>query len=134
MIVIADTNIIIRLLVRDDESQFKSVSDLFRNAEEIIIPTTVYCEVAWVLSASYRIRKVKLLETLRKLLASKKISVREDEIEAGLSMMEEGGDFADGVNAYAGQAMAHGSAVFASFDKRAVRLLTERGISAMVPG
>ena len=121
MIVIADTNIIIRLLVRDDESQFKAVSDLFRNAEEIIIPTTVYCEVAWVLSASYRIRKVKLLETLRKLLASKKISVREDEIEAGLSMMEEGGDFADGVIAAEGDLL--GGTEFVSFDQQAVKLL-----------
>jgi hypothetical protein len=49
-------------------------------------------------------------------------------------MLEKGGDFADGVNEYTGRIMARGAVVFASFDKDAVQILTERGISAMIPG
>jgi hypothetical protein len=36
----------------------------------------------------------------------------DDEVHAGLQMMDAGGDFAEGVNAYAGERMASGAAVF----------------------
>jgi predicted nucleic-acid-binding protein len=55
-----------------------------------------------------------------------------DEVAAGLTMMQHGGDFADGVIAYTGHKMAHGNAVFISFDKKAVRLLAEQGIASLV--
>jgi hypothetical protein len=50
-------------------------------------------------------------------------------------MMENGGNFADGVNAHVGQKMARKgtSPVFASFDMQAVRILKEKGIPAVVP-
>lgn len=45
--------------------------------------------------------------------------------EAGLAMLEAGGDFADGVIAYEGHWL--GGETFTSFDKKAVELLTDQG-------
>ena len=133
MKIIADTNILVRFLTQDDKAQFTKVKDLFSQVDEIIIPTHVFCEIAWVLSFSYKIGKDKISEIMNALVSSNKIISREDEIEAGLEMLENGGDFADGVNEYSGRQMANGQSVFASFDKKAVRIFNERGISAMVP-
>jgi predicted nucleic-acid-binding protein len=133
MKIITDTNILIRFLVNDDEKQFKIVSKLLNDAEAIIIPTHVFCELVWVLSVGYKLKSEIISEKIKGLLQSHKVVVKEDEAEAGLRMMELGGDFADGVNAYAGQGMARGQAVFASFDKQAVRLLADQGLPAIVP-
>ena len=45
--------------------------------------------------------------------------------EAGLSLLEAGGDFADGVIAYEGAWL--GAETFVSFDKKAVCLLNRQG-------
>jgi hypothetical protein len=62
-----------------------------------------------------------------------RVVINDEEVQAGLEMMAAGGDFADGVNAYTGSRMAGGAAVFVSFDRKKVRLLNERGLSALVP-
>jgi len=49
-------------------------------------------------------------------------------VEAGLAVLDAGGDFADGVIAYEGQWL--GAETFVSFDKKAVALLIARGQSA----
>jgi predicted nucleic-acid-binding protein len=56
MKIITDTNILIRFLVNDDEKQFKIVSKLLNDAEAIIIPTHVFCELVWVLSVGYKLK------------------------------------------------------------------------------
>jgi len=49
-------------------------------------------------------------------------------VEAGLSFLDAGGDFADGIIAFEGSWL--GGEVFVSFDKKAVALLNEQGQSA----
>jgi predicted nucleic-acid-binding protein len=70
---------------------------------------------------------------IRGILKLDKVVVATDEIDAGLRFLDEGGDFADGVIAYAGGKMASGPSTFVSFDQRAVGLLNDRGIAAMIP-
>jgi len=48
-------------------------------------------------------------------------------------MLDDGGDFADGVVQYTGSLLAEGPSTFASFDQAAVRRLVMRGIAAVVP-
>ncbi|MCE4317542.1 PIN domain-containing protein, partial [Xanthomonas hortorum] len=48
-------------------------------------------------------------------------------VEAGLLVLDAGGDFADGVIAYEGNWL--GGETFVSFDKKAVALLTAQGQS-----
>jgi predicted nucleic-acid-binding protein len=51
-------------------------------------------------------------------------------VEAGLSLLEAGGDFADGAIAYEG-AWLRGE-TFVSFDKKAAKLLTAQGQAAQL--
>ena len=49
-------------------------------------------------------------------------------VEAGLALLEAGGDFADGIMAYEGTWL--GGETFVSFDKNTVSLLTKQGKAA----
>jgi predicted nucleic-acid-binding protein len=49
-------------------------------------------------------------------------------VEAGLAILEAGGDFADGAIAYEGNWL--GAETFVSFDKKAVKLMEVQGMSA----
>jgi predicted nucleic-acid-binding protein len=132
--VIIDTNILVRFLVGDDEQQQKAAVRLFREADSIIIPTLVFCESVWVLRSRYKNAPRDIAAQIDGIVESHKIVVADDEVRAGLDMMEAGGDFADGVVAYTGRSLAlNGTAVFASFDQAAVRLLSQCGFSAFVP-
>ena len=50
--------------------------------------------------------------------------------QAGLALLEAGGDFADGVIAWDGSFL--GGETFVSFDKKAVALLTKQGHAAQL--
>lgn len=137
MKIIADTNIIVRLIVQPnteaDLQQAKLAANIIDQAARVIIPTHVFCELAWVLSSVYKLNTVQTTHAIQSVFNLNHLIIKEDEVEAGLHMLTQGGDFADGINAYTEQSIANGNAVFVSFDKQAVRLFTERGISALVP-
>jgi predicted nucleic-acid-binding protein len=136
MKVVVDTNILARLFIEPqtsaDDEQRAIAERLFLKFDELIIPTHVFCELAWLLNGRGYMKE-KIHAVFQHLLQTSKITCREDEVNAGIEMLGRGGDFADGVNEYCGRMMAHGASVFASFDKQAVQLLTERGIAAMIP-
>jgi len=76
----------------------------------------------------------RIAAQIKALCQTEKIVIADDEVKAGLDLMESGGDFADGVAAYVGRRLSPGGmAVFASFDQTAVRLLSQQGHSAFVP-
>jgi predicted nucleic-acid-binding protein len=131
--VILDTNVLVRLSVKDDKKQTESARKVFQTAATVTIPTSVLCEYAWVLSSVYKFKKAEVLSAIHALAQTEKIIVKDDEVEAGLQMLADDGDFADGVHAYAGWNMTPGQAVFVSFDKQAIRLLTVQGMPALMP-
>ena len=133
MNVIIDTNILLRYTVGDDVAQAAIAERVIETSTEVVIPTHVFCEYVWTLRARYKQPTEAIAEAIRAIVATDRIVVNDDEVQAGLLMMDDGGDFADGVAAYAGSCMASGPAVFASFDKQAVKLLVGRGLSALVP-
>ncbi|MDR3054902.1 MAG: type II toxin-antitoxin system VapC family toxin [Zoogloeaceae bacterium] len=137
MNVVIDTNIIVRTLVNPksegDAEQREIAINLFQKFDKVIIPTHVFCELAWLLKG-YNFQKQQIYFAFQAILESDKFVCREEEIEAGMLMLEKDGDFADGVNEYSGRMIAEGNCLFASFDKQAVQLLNERGIPAMIPG
>jgi predicted nucleic-acid-binding protein len=57
--------------------------------------------------------------------------VNQPAVEAGMAMLNVGGDFVDGVIAYEGNWL--GADTFVSFDKRAVKLLETQAKSARLP-
>lgn len=129
---IADTNILLRAVVRDDAKQARIAEAELAKADRIVVPIATLCEFAWVLSSGYRRSKGDIAKAIRGLLASAKVVTNRPVAEAGLSLLDCDGDFADGAIAFDGIAM--GGQTFVSFDKNAIKLLKSRGYAARVPG
>jgi predicted nucleic-acid-binding protein len=124
----ADTNVLVRAIIGDDEKQAERAQAELANAETIALPLTTLCELAWVLSQAYKIQAGKIASTIRGLINGGNIIVNRAAVDAGLVMLDAGGDFADGVIAYEGAWL--GAECFVSFDKKAVKLLEAQGIPA----
>jgi predicted nucleic-acid-binding protein len=68
------------------------------------------------------------MEAIRKLLRSASVVTNRPAVDAGLELLEKGGDFADGAIAYEGHWL--GAEEFVSFDKQAVLLIRSQGKKA----
>jgi predicted nucleic-acid-binding protein len=128
MKITADTNLLIRAAVQDDLRQARQASTALQTAELIAIPVPVLCEFVWVLRRGYKKSIADISDAIRRLMLSAKVVVNRPAVEAGLSVLEAGGDFADGVIAYEGNWL--GADVFVSFDEKAVSMLQSQGIQA----
>jgi len=82
----------------------------------------------WVLLRVYDLQPSDAAAAIRALLAAANVETNRPAVEAGLTALEAGGDFADGIIAYEGNWL--GGEVFVSFDKHAVALLTAQGQAA----
>jgi predicted nucleic-acid-binding protein len=133
MIVVADTNIVARLVMQDDEQQFQAAARLVGAATKIAVPSIVFCELVWVLRSSYKRDSQYIAKAIRGLLQIKTLVTDDDAVLAGLQMLESNGDFADGVVQYTGNQLAGGSSIFVSFDKAAVTRFLASGITAIIP-
>lgn len=125
MRITADTNVLVRAITEDDEQQSKAAQAELATADVVALTLPALCELAWVLTRAYRTPSADVAKTIRRLIGSENVVVDRPAAEAGLALLEAGGDFADGVIAYEGRCL--GADTFVSFDKRAVRLLVEQG-------
>lgn len=128
MKITADTNILIRAAVQDDKAQAQQAVKLLQDATLIAVPTHVLCEFTWVLKQCYKKSNEMIIAAIHSLMNSGNVTVDRTAIDAGLSLLEAGGDFADGVIAYEGFRM--GATTLVSFDQKAVTLLKAKGIKA----
>ena len=128
MRVAVDTNVLVRAVVRDDPAQGSIAAQLLTDAELIAVALPCLCELVWVLRRVYGFPPADAADAIRALLAAANVETNRPAVEAGLSVLEAGGDFADGVIAYEGNWL--GGKTFASFDKKAVALLVAQGQSA----
>ena len=128
MKVTVDTNVLVRAVVRDDPAQASAAAKILTKAELIAVALPCLCEFVWVLLKVYGFQPLDAAAAIRALLATTNVEVNRPAVEAGLAILEAGGDFADGVIAYEGNWL--GGETFVSFDKKAVALLTAQGQSA----
>lgn len=128
MKVAVDTNVLVRAVVRDDPAQADVAAKILTDAELIAVALPCLCEFVWVLLRVYGFQPSDVAVALQALLATANVEVNRPAVEAGLAVLEAGGDFADGVIAYEGAWL--GAETFVSFDKKAVALLTAQGHSA----
>jgi predicted nucleic-acid-binding protein len=56
------------------------------------------CELVWVLSQAYKVPDADIAEAVRRLINSANVLVNGPAMQAGLAMLDAGGDFADGIN------------------------------------
>ncbi|MGC9269103.1 type II toxin-antitoxin system VapC family toxin [Acidiphilium sp.] len=97
MRVAVDTNVLVRYLTWDDETQSAHAAALIEQAETLIIPTIVLCETVRVLRRAYKFPPRDILEILRTLTTMPAVELDRPIVEAGIDLMAAGGDFADGV-------------------------------------
>ncbi|QQD71434.1 type II toxin-antitoxin system VapC family toxin [Acidithiobacillus ferrivorans] len=133
MRVAVDTNVLVRAAVRDDPAQAGIAAKVLIDAELIAVALPCLCEFVWVLLRVYSLQPTDAAAAIRALLAAANVEVNRPAVEAGLSVLEAGGDFADGVIAYEGNWL--GGETFVSFDKKAASLFLAQGQSALLlPG
>ena len=130
MKVTVDTNVLVRAVVQDDPVQATAAAKILRDAELIAVALPCLCEFVWILRRVYGFQSADVATAIRALLAVANVEVNRPAAEAGLSVLEAGGDFADGIIAYEGNWL--GAKTFVSFDKKAVSLLMARGQSAVL--
>ena len=128
MRIAVDTNVLLRDALQDDPLQARTAAKLLQNAELIAIPVPVLCEFVWVLLQGYKKSTAEIADAIRRLMRSANVTANRPAVEAGLELLEKGGDFADGAVAYEGYWL--GAEEFASFDKKAVTLLQSQGKKA----
>jgi len=128
MKVAVDTNVLVRAVVGDDSAQASIAARILTDAEVIAVALPCLCEFVWVLLRVYGFPSSDAANAIRALLAAANVQVNRPAVEAGLAVLEAGGDFADGVIAYEGNWL--GGETFVSFDKQAVAILAAQGQSA----
>lgn len=125
MKIAVDTSVLVRAVVRDDPIQGSLAADLLTSADTIAVAIPCLCELVWVLRKVYGLQARDAADAIRALVAAGNVEVNRPAVEAGLALLDAGGDFADGAIAYEGRWL--GADTFLSFDKKAVALLTATG-------
>ncbi len=125
MRMIADTNVLLRFVLGDDVEQYKLALDTMEKSEAVAITNHALCEMAWVLRSRYGVSRSAIAATIHGLLETRNIVLDSATVNAGLTTLEAGADFADGVIDYEGRWL--GGDTFVSFDKRAVRAVEKQG-------
>lgn len=117
MKVTLDTNVLVRLATQDDPAQAALALRVLQKATLIAVPTPALCELVWVLLRGYRYTPAQVAHALRSLLQVRQVVCNTLAVQAGLALLESGGDFADGVIAFEGELL--GGTEFVSFDRKA---------------
>lgn len=127
-----DTNVLLRVVVPGDDAQQKAAIETLRAAEAVAISVHVLCELAWVMERTYDAPRAEIAAAIRLFMKTSNVTLNRPAVEAGLDLLDAGGDFADGIVAHDGRKL--GGEIFVSFDRKAVKLLTQRGFPAQLLG
>ena len=112
MKVTVDTNVLVRAVVRDDPAQASVAAKVLADAELIAVALPCLCEFVWVLLRVYNFQPSDAATAIHALLAAANVEVNRPAVEAGLSVLEAGGDFADGVISLRGELARRGNLRF----------------------
>ena len=73
-----DTNVLLRLLLDDEETQSRQVEAIVRQVvaagDRILLPDIVLCELFWVLRSVYQLPKADVVRTFQRLLAAEEFA------------------------------------------------------------
>ena len=97
MRIAVDTNVLVRYLTWDDEGQAIEAARAIEEADAIVVPTIVLCELVWVLKRAYQYRGPEVIDIPRRFAAIGAVDIDRPAAEAGIAMLARGGDFADGI-------------------------------------
>ncbi len=114
----ADTNVIVRLLMRDEPQQFEQVMTMLQH-ESVYATPTVLLETEWVLRSAYRLSPRDIQQAFRHLLGLPEIHVEAAAaIARAVQWFEAGMDFADALHL----ATAEDRTGIATFDRDFIKI------------
>lgn len=131
MKITADTNILVRALTADDQVQSPLAMRTLSQATSVALPVVALAETVWVLNRAHKWKGPRIAAALRILLDDPRVQVDWPAVEAGLALLERGGDFADAVIEADGRRL--GAETLVTFDEQATRLLVEAGAAVTRP-
>lgn len=112
-----DTNVIVRVIVKDESQQYKASLLLVQEIETYICHT-VLLETVWVLESVYKLSKANIIRSLRLVLGLPKVSSEDSQIIAqAINWYDLGLDFADALHLSKMQSYS----AFYTFDKALIR-------------
>ena len=121
-----DTNVLIRFLVRDDESQFEKARKLIKRevaaGRRVFVSQLVLLETEWVLRSRYSLSKIEIIAAISGLLDATDVQFEDEPaIEAALFVWRDSvADFADCLIGARNKRL--GCRATATFDVRAAKL------------
>src|SRR5580704_16476467 len=71
----ADTNVLVRLLLDDDEEQARAARSFLRSNAPLFVSHIVLAETAWVLASAYRFKRAELEKLIEMLLDTEGIAI-----------------------------------------------------------
>ena len=131
MRITVDTNILLRIVLRDHVEQADAAETLLARATVLAVPVPVFCEFSWVLRRSYRQPASRIADTIQAICAIEQVVTDNPAVDAGIKALRSGGDFADGAIARQGENL--GATVMATFDRQALTILRQAGLAAAEP-
>ncbi|GAN73853.1 MULTISPECIES: type II toxin-antitoxin system VapC family toxin [Acidiphilium] len=130
MKITADTNVLARAILQDDAAQCRRAREMLSSATLIAVSLPSLCELVWILRQGAKLPRGDVSTAIQALLNTGNVVMNRPAVEAGLALLEAGGDFADGIMAHEGKWL--GGETFVSFDKKAVTLLSDQGEAAQL--
>lgn len=130
-----DTNVLVRLLIGDDERQYRIARDLLEAAaaaeQKCLVTHIVLVETVWVLGRSYDVPRRAIAAILREMLSSSEFEFESrPDVLSALNAFESGkADFSDYLIGRC--ARSHGAVEIYTFD-RALR--GTEGFEVLLPG
>ena len=119
-----DTNLLARLLLRDDKRQHARVVQLLAGQQDFTAPVSVMLELVWVLEVN-DCSAADIVRGLNLLLGLPNFKPRQaDALRQALQGYAQGLDFADALHL----ALSHGSQELATFDKAFARKAGKLGL------
>lgn len=131
MKITADTNILVRALTADDEVQSAIAMRTLSQATLVALPIVTLAETVWVLNRTHKWKGPRIAAVLRIVLNDPRVQAEWSQVEAGLALLDRGGDFADAVIEADGRRL--GADTLVTFDEQAARLLAEAGAAVTRP-
>ena len=92
-----DTNVLVRLVTKDDESQYKKAQSFVERHQPVLVTQLSVLELVWVLMSRYSLNKERTCKVVQALLETKELNIQAPAIlEAALKTWEKSkADFAD---------------------------------------
>ena len=92
-----DTNVLVRLVTKDDESQYKKAQTFVERHQPVLVTQLSVLELVWVLMSRYRLSKERTCKVVQALLETRELNIQAPAIlEAALKTWEKSkADFAD---------------------------------------